>query len=153
MMFFVWCKFFVSRCASSNCTRITGDEKGTNQGTLWSQKFGTVKITFHSERWSLVPFFLFVCYCRDIPQWAMASSFTRFLDHTQRRTTVVRTPLDEWSDRRRDLYLITHNTHNRQTSMPPVGFEPTTPAGQRPQTCALDCAATGTGVPSLPYRT
>jgi len=31
--------------------------------------------------------------------------FTRFLDHTQRRTTVGRTPLDEWSARRRDLYL------------------------------------------------
>jgi len=29
------------------------------------------------------------------PQWARASSFLRFLDHTQRRTTVDRTPLDE----------------------------------------------------------
>jgi hypothetical protein len=29
------------------------------------------------------------------PQWARASSFTRFLDHTQQRTTVGRTPLDE----------------------------------------------------------
>ena len=29
------------------------------------------------------------------PQWAMASSFTRLLDHTQQRTTVGRTPLDE----------------------------------------------------------
>jgi hypothetical protein len=29
------------------------------------------------------------------PHWAMASSFTRLLDHTQRRTTVGRTPLDE----------------------------------------------------------
>ena len=29
------------------------------------------------------------------PQRAMASSFMRFLDHTQRRTTVGRTPLDE----------------------------------------------------------
>jgi hypothetical protein len=28
-------------------------------------------------------------------QWARAPSFTRFLDHTQRRTTVGRTPLDE----------------------------------------------------------
>jgi len=27
-------------------------------------------------------------------RWAMASTFTRFLDHTQRRTTVRRTPLD-----------------------------------------------------------
>ena len=29
--------------------------------------------------------------------------------------------------------------------MPPVGFEPTISAGERPQTCALDRAATGTG--------
>ena len=29
------------------------------------------------------------------PQWAMGSSFTMFLHHTQRRTTVGRTPLDE----------------------------------------------------------
>ena len=35
--------------------------------------------------------------------------------------------------RRRDLYLTTHNTHNRQTSMTPVGFEPTIAAGKRPQ--------------------
>jgi len=28
-----------------------------------------------------------------------------FLDHTQRHSTVGRTPLDEWSARRRDLYL------------------------------------------------
>jgi len=41
-----------------------------------------------------------------------------FLDHTQQRNTVSRTPLDEWSARRRDLYLTTYNTHNRQTSMP-----------------------------------
>jgi hypothetical protein len=47
---------------------------------------------------------------------------TRFFDHTQRRATVDRTPLDECSARRRNLYLITNNTHNRQTSMPPVGF-------------------------------
>ena len=55
-------------------------------------------------------------------------------------------PLDEWSARRRDLYLTTHNTHNRQTSMPPVGFEPTISAGERPQTYALDRAATGTDI-------
>ena len=30
-------------------------------------------------------------------QWARTSSFTRFLNHTQRRSTVGRTPLDEWS--------------------------------------------------------
>ena len=60
-----------------------------------------------------------------------------FLDHTQRRTTVGRTPLDERSARRRDLYLTTHDTHNRQISMPPVGFEPTISAGERPEAARL----------------
>jgi hypothetical protein len=36
------------------------------------------------------------------------------------------------------------NTHNRQTSMPPVRFEPTISAGERPQTYALHRAATET---------
>ena len=82
---------------------------------------------------------------RNSPQWARTSSFTRFPYHTQRRTTVGWTPLDEWSARRRDIYLTTHNTHNRKTSMPPVGFETTIPVGERPQTYALERAATGTG--------
>jgi hypothetical protein len=38
-------------------------------------------------------------------------SAARFLDHTKRRATVGRTLLDEWSARRRDLYLTTHNKH------------------------------------------
>jgi hypothetical protein len=50
----------------------------------------------------------YVCFLSDSPQLARASSFTRFLDHTQRRNTVGRTPLDEWSAHRRDLYLKTH---------------------------------------------
>ena len=79
------------------------------------------------------------------PTRVMVCSFLRFLDHTQRRTTVGRTPLDEWSALRRDHYLTTHNTHNKQTSMPPVGFEPTISACERPQTYALDRAATRTG--------
>jgi hypothetical protein len=94
-------------------------------------------------------FCLFVCFslCLGcvIPQWATASSFTRFPDHTQRSNSVGRTPLDEWSARRRDLYLSTHNTHNRQTFMSPVGFEPTISRGERPQTYALERVSTGTG--------
>jgi hypothetical protein len=79
------------------------------------------------------------------PTQVLASSCLRFLDHTQRRTRVGRTPLDEWSARRRDLYLTTYNNHNKQISMPPVGCEPTISAGERPQTYALDRAATGNG--------
>jgi hypothetical protein len=60
-----------------------------------------------------------------------------FLDHPQRRSTVGRTPLDEWSARRRDLYLTTHDTHNRQISMPSVGFKPKISAGERPAVAHL----------------
>jgi hypothetical protein len=48
----------------------------------------------------------------------MAALFFSFLDHTRWHSTVGRTSLDEWSARRRDLYLTTHNTDNRQTSIP-----------------------------------
>ena len=60
-------------------------------------------------------------------------------------TTTHHSRWDERSACRRDLYLTAHNTHNRHTYMPSVGFEPTISAGQRPQTHALDYATTGTG--------
>ena len=98
-----------------------------------------------------IPSCIFFPIALAVQSWVVASSFTRFLDHTQRRTTVSRTPLDKWSVRGRDLYLTTHNTHNRQTSMPQAEFEPTISAGERPQTYASDRAATGTGI-SFIYR-
>jgi hypothetical protein len=61
---------------------------------------------------------------------------------TLRHVPLGRTPLDKWWARRRDLYLTTHNTHKRQTSMPPAGFEPAIPSSKRPHTYALDRAAT-----------
>jgi hypothetical protein len=47
--------------------------------------------------------------------------YKEVLDHTQRRTTVGRTPLDQWSALRRDIYLTTHITHDRQTDIHAVG--------------------------------
>ena len=47
------------------------------------------------------------------------------------------------SSSQRPLPDNTH--HSQQISMPPVGFEPTISAGERPQTYALDRTATGTG--------
>jgi hypothetical protein len=69
---------------------------------------------------------------------AMASWFLTFLNHTQRRNTFGKTPLDEWLSCCRDLYLQTHNNHNRQTSMTPAGFEPSFSAAAPPQTYTLD---------------
>ena len=115
----VFTKFFTATCLS--CCE-------PSSGLLY---------TFYRKR----KFFLWRCG----PTRAMASSFLRFLDHTKRRIKIDRTPLDEWSARRRGFYLTTRNTHDRQTSMAPVGFEPTISGGERPQTYALDRAATGTG--------
>ena len=92
--------------------------------------------------WFLVHiFFLWRCG----PTRAMPFSFKKMLDHTQRRAIVGRTPLDEWSARRRDLYLTTRNIHNKHPCCL-AGFEPTVLAGERPQTHALDRAATGIGI-------
>jgi len=79
------------------------------------------------------------------PQWATVSSFWRFLHHTQRRTTVGRTPLDASSARRADLYLTTDNTHNRQIHIPRWDSNPAISAGERPQAYASDRTSTGTG--------
>jgi hypothetical protein len=68
---------------------------------------------------------LFVCFFFFIspPKWFMASSFTRFLDHTQRRTTVGRIPPDERSVRRRDLYLYTLQHSQQRDNHAPSGIQ------------------------------
>jgi hypothetical protein len=53
--------------------------------------------------------------------------------------------LDEGSACHSNLYLTTHNIQKRQTSMPPVGFEPAILASEEPQTHIFDCAATAIG--------
>ena len=69
--------------------------------------------TVNDNALNLYVFCLFLARQPPPLQWVRAPSFTRFLDHTQRRSTLGRTPLDEWSARRKDLYLTTHNNHNK----------------------------------------
>jgi hypothetical protein len=77
---------------------------------LASTHFVSIHLQHQSPiNWWLFLFFLWRCD----PTRVTVSSFLRFLDHTERRTTVGSTPLDEWSARRRDLYLTTHNSHNK----------------------------------------
>jgi hypothetical protein len=108
---------------------VTGQTLGRLQSRKW---------------WSFLTSCLFVC---DVtaPSWPGPPLSRGFYEITHNDAPVGRTPLDEWSARRIDLYMTTHNTHNRQTSMPPVWFEPTISAGERPQTYALDRVAIGTG--------
>jgi len=63
---------------------------------------------------------------------------------TLRHTTIGRNPLEEWSALRRDLYLAGHNSHNRRTSVPSAGFEPTNPTSERPQTHTRPLESAGT---------
>jgi hypothetical protein len=96
----------------------------TNFRQLQNNLLRKQKSKVHFFTWINVRIF-FMWRCG--PTRAMASSFSRFLDKTQWGITVCRTPLDEWSAHHRDLYLTTHNTHNRQTTIPPAGFKPTIP--------------------------
>ena len=115
----------------------------SNTNIIWKQYVGFL-IFCRRYVWHNITH-LFVCFWRNNPQWAKVSSLTRFVDHTQRRTAVGMTPMDECSSRRRDLYLTTHNTHNRETTKPPLGFEPTISESECPQTHALDRGASEIG--------
>ena len=67
------------------------------------------------------------------------------LDSSGRMISSQQRPLPDNTQHSQHITLTTHNTHNRQTSMLPVGFEPTTQAGERPQTYALDRTVTWIG--------
>jgi hypothetical protein len=69
----------------------------------------------------------------------------RSFTFTLRHITLGTNPLKEWSARRWDLYLTTHATHKRETSMLPTRFDPEIAASERRQTHALDGMATGIG--------
>jgi hypothetical protein len=65
---------------------------------------------------------------------------------TLRHTTLGRTPLDEWSGRRRDLYLTTHK-HSQETDIhAPGGIRTQIQASEGPQTHALELAVTVTHI-------
>jgi len=63
-----------------------------------------------------------------------------------RRTLLSRTPLDEWSTRRSDLYLTTHNTHKRQTPAGAGGIRTLNRRNQAARTHALDGTASGSAI-------
>jgi hypothetical protein len=62
------------------------------------------------------------------PLGGLGRHIVRGFTITLRHTTLGRTPLVEESVRRRDLYLTTHNSHKRQTPMPPGGIRTRNPS-------------------------
>ena len=72
--------------------------------------------------------------CRVLLLHVITLNDARMHTHTHNRQE----SLGEGSALCRDLYLITHNIHKRQTSMSATGFKPTIPASERPQTYAIE---------------
>ena len=72
---------------------------------------------------------------RYSPKWTRPSSLSRLHDYTQTHHIQLNFFGRVVSPNRRSLYLTKHkhNTHKRQTSLPPAGFEPCKQAsGSRP---------------------
>jgi hypothetical protein len=119
-------------------------------GKDFSQIMSFVMIWFASSL--LIKHQLLFYHGNTALMWQGLLIFEDSWSHSVTPTTLGRTPLDEWSARRRDLYRTTHNKHNRYTFTPPAGFEPTIPASERPQTHVLDREATGIGKHQLRNR-
>jgi hypothetical protein len=68
----------------------------------------------------------------------------RGFEITLRHTILETTPLEEWSNSRRDINVTTHNVYNRDIMLQ-TGFEPAIPASENPQTHTLGRAATTIG--------
>jgi len=98
------------------CTRIRGFVLRKN----------SVIIVFSLRTFSH-PVEVWLVFARQPPVWQGLLIHDVF-DHTQRRTTFGRTPLDELSALHINVYLT---THNRQTLITSVGFEPTISVGER----------------------
>jgi len=81
------------------------------------------KVLIHSTFIILFSFFVCLLVLSLLPTHCRCRGLLLHLTHFVTHTTFGRTPLDVWSAHRRDLYLKTHNTHKRQTSMlpPPPG--------------------------------
>jgi len=88
--------------------------------------------------------------CVDVLYDVTALSGPRFPNYrgfaiTLRHTILIRTPPDERTSHRSGLYVTTHNTHKRQTTMSTAGFQLAFSASKPLSTHALNRAAVALG--------
>ena len=97
------------------------------------------KVCFSANEVAVIFIYLFIYFLVWTLLLTLCSSRGLLLHFNTPNDThkLVRTPLDEWSGRRRDFYLTKHNIHNRDRPTSPAGFEPAIPATERPQTHSL----------------
>ena len=121
----------------------------THQDILLTTRIGTGTSKMPQRRANITYVCVDVCVCvcvfflrLDSPSGPRPPQCWGF-EITLRHTTLGRTPLDEWSARRRHICLTTNNTHKRQTSILSAGFEPANPVNEKPKTHAPNRGATG----------
>jgi hypothetical protein len=87
--------------------------------------------------------FIFIFIAQQTPTGPGRPPYRSFTI-TLRHTTRDRTPVHEDSAHRRDHSLPDNKQHSQETDIRALaGFEPAIPASERPQTDALDSAASG----------
>jgi hypothetical protein len=84
---------------------------------VWTKCFLTVRMKLFFYHGATAP---------SKPRPPVCQGFTITLIHT----TLDRTPLDEWSDRHREIYVTANKTHQRQISMPSGGIRTHNPSKQ-----------------------
>jgi hypothetical protein len=129
---------FINYLIIGSCTTATPKESFNKQQARFKIIYSLVSSKFGQ---CLLPFYYHGVTAPSRPRSPHYRGFTMTLGHI----TLSRTPLEEWSARRRDLYLTTHNTHKkhprrRRDSNP----QSQQARGRRPT--PLDSVATGIGL-------
>ena len=88
-------------------------------------------LTLSPKRYSSLIIFCFTCGATTLLGSKPPHCWGFEITHTNRHTAIGRTPLDEGSTRRRQIYLTTHNIHKRQASMTQAVFEPVLSPSER----------------------
>jgi hypothetical protein len=116
-------KYYEQEGVSQDAVEKNGDENSSSdemsENGEYFETSGAEELSYNA---SLIVANLYINLWHDCSQWATTSSLIEASrSHTPHSVGFVRTSgqFDAL-----DLYLTTHDTHNRQTSMAPVGFDP-----------------------------
>jgi len=120
-------------CVNRSCLKINKVFFFFSLGYRGSFKIRSSSLSLAPFLWVISDFVFLTCQDFCFPSGSTAFSLSRLHEHTHLdKHTLRRTPLDEGSVRRRDLYrqhtTLTTDIHT------PGGFEPAIPPTERPQT-------------------
>ena len=78
----------------------------------------TILCLFYTQLYGLLVLLSFFFSLTNVWLLVLGTEVIVALDHTPRPHIIGRNPLDEWSARRRDLYMTIHNNYKRETLIP-----------------------------------